>query len=79
MFAQKFSSYLGYTVFWIIPVNSDRDFFVQEINDQRHANEILAEDEIDFLEIDESSEEGQEYLEAIAAESIAQLGYSLVL
>ena len=42
-----------------------------------YANEILAEDKIDFLKIDESSEEGQEYLEAIAEESIAQLGYFL--
>jgi len=42
-----------------------------------YANEILAEDGIDFLEIDESSEEGREYLDAIAEESIAQLGYFL--
>ena len=42
-----------------------------------YANEILAEDEIDFLDIDEDSEEGKEYLEAIAEESIAQLGYFL--
>jgi type I restriction enzyme M protein len=42
-----------------------------------YANEILAEDEVDFLEIDESSEEGQEYLAAISEESIAELGYFL--
>lgn len=42
-----------------------------------YANEILAEDGIDFLEINQDSEEGQEYLEAIAEESIAQLGYFL--
>jgi len=42
-----------------------------------YANEILAEDKIDFLELDESSAEGQEYLEAIKEESIAQLGYFL--
>lgn len=42
-----------------------------------YANGILAEDGIDFLEIDESSEEGQEYLEAIKEESIAELGYFL--
>lgn len=42
-----------------------------------YANEILAEDGIDFIEIDETSEDGQEYLEAIAEESIAQLGYFL--
>ncbi|CBN55376.1 type I restriction-modification system subunit M [Kamptonema sp. PCC 6506] len=42
-----------------------------------YANGVLAEDGIDFLEIDESSEEGQEYLEAIKEESIAELGYFL--
>ena len=42
-----------------------------------YANGILAEDGIDFLEIDESSEEGKEYLEAIKEESIAELGYFL--
>lgn len=42
-----------------------------------YANEILAEDEIDFLEVDEDSEEGQEYLKALAEESIDNLGYFL--
>lgn len=42
-----------------------------------YANEILAEDGLDFLAIDEDSEEGKEYLEAIKEESIAQLGYFL--
>ncbi len=42
-----------------------------------YANEILAEDGLNFLAIDENSEEGKEYLEAIAEESIAQLGYFL--
>ncbi|MBD2317664.1 type I restriction-modification system subunit M [Phormidium tenue] len=41
------------------------------------ANGILAEDKIDFLGLDESSAEGQEYLEAIKEESIAGLGYFL--
>jgi len=41
------------------------------------ANGILAEDKIDFLGLDESSAEGQEYLEAIKEESIAELGYFL--
>jgi len=41
------------------------------------ANGILAEDKIDFLGLDESSVEGQEYLEAIKEESIAGLGYFL--
>lgn len=53
--------------------------FYKYLSERQHlyANEILAEDEIDFLEVDEESEEGQEYLEAIAEESIAQLGYFL--
>ena len=42
-----------------------------------YADEILAEDDIEFLEIDEESEEGQEYLAAIREESITQLGYFL--
>ena len=41
------------------------------------ANKILEEDKIDFLELDESSAEGQEYLEAIKEESIGRLGYFL--
>ena len=43
----------------------------------RYANEILSEDGIDFLAIDESSKEGEEYLEAIAEESVDKLGYFL--
>jgi type I restriction enzyme M protein len=35
-----------------------------------YANEVLAEDGIDFLKLDESSNERQEYLEAIKEESI---------
>lgn len=42
-----------------------------------YANEILAEDDLDFLEIEEESETGQEYLAAIKEESIAELGYFL--
>lgn len=42
-----------------------------------YANQMLAEDGIDFLEIDENSEEGQEYLAAIKEESIEQLGFFL--
>ena len=41
------------------------------------ANGILAEDGIEFTEIDGSSAEGREYLEAIGEESIAELGYFL--
>ncbi|RCJ38143.1 type I restriction-modification system subunit M [Nostoc punctiforme NIES-2108] len=53
--------------------------FYKYLSERQHlyANEILAEDKIDFLELDESSEEGQEYLEAIKEESIAELGYFL--
>ncbi|MFN6485403.1 MULTISPECIES: type I restriction-modification system subunit M [unclassified Nostoc] len=53
--------------------------FYKYLSERQHlyANDILAEDGIDFLELDESSEEGQEYLEAIKEESIAELGYFL--
>ena len=53
--------------------------FYKYLSERQHlyANEILAEDRIDFLELDESSDEGQEYLEAIKEESIAELGYFL--
>ncbi|ANV91281.1 type I restriction-modification system subunit M [Picosynechococcus sp. PCC 8807] len=53
--------------------------FYKYLSERQHlyANEILAEDGIDFLEIDEESEEDQEYLAAIAEESIEQLGYFL--
>ncbi|HYW18164.1 MAG TPA: type I restriction-modification system subunit M [Nodularia sp. (in: cyanobacteria)] len=53
--------------------------FYKYLSERQHlyANDILAEDKIDFLELDESSEEGQEYLEAIKEESIAELGYFL--
>ena len=53
--------------------------FYKYLSERQHlyANEILAEDEIDFLDIDEDSEDGQEYLEALKEESIAQLGYFL--
>ncbi len=53
--------------------------FYKYLSERQHlyANDILAEDRIDFLELDESSEEGQEYLEAIKEESIAELGYFL--
>ncbi|BDD00745.1 type I restriction-modification system subunit M [Persicobacter psychrovividus] len=41
------------------------------------ANRILAEDGIEYQAIDETSEEGQEYLEAVNDEAIADLGYFL--
>src|SRR4028119_1703871 len=53
--------------------------FYKYLSERQHlyANEILAEDEIDFLKLDESSEDGKEYLAAIAEESITELGYFL--
>ncbi|MEG4962649.1 MULTISPECIES: type I restriction-modification system subunit M [unclassified Microcoleus] len=53
--------------------------FYKYLSERQHlyANEILAEDKIDFLKLDESSAEGQKYLEAIKEESIAHLGYFL--
>ena len=41
------------------------------------ANEILSEDDIKYKTIDESSDDGKEYLEAVKEESILQLGYFL--
>jgi len=42
-----------------------------------YANSILTSDGILFTEIDESTDEGQEYIEAIREESLAKLGYFL--
>ena len=42
-----------------------------------YANSILTSDGIQFTEIDESTKEGQEYIEAIREESLAKLGYFL--
>ena len=42
-----------------------------------HADHILEEDSILFVNIDEQSIEGQEYLEAIKEDSLEQLGYFL--
>jgi type I restriction enzyme M protein len=44
---------------------------------ESYADAILAEDDIDYLALDEQSEQGQEYLEAIRDESIEQLGFFL--
>lgn len=43
----------------------------------QYANDILSEDEIDFVEIDETGEDGQEMLVAIQEEAMAELGYFL--
>jgi type I restriction enzyme M protein len=42
-----------------------------------YADDILAEDGIKYLEIDENSDDGKEYLEAIREEAIEKLGYFL--
>jgi type I restriction enzyme M protein len=42
-----------------------------------YANEVLKEDGINYNSVDENTEEGQEYLEAIKHESIDSLGYFL--
>ena len=42
-----------------------------------HANEILSEDEIKYEDIDEQSDEGREYLDAVREDAILQLGYFL--
>ncbi len=44
---------------------------------ETYADDILAEDDIDYISIDENSEQGKEYLEAIREESIEQLGFFL--
>jgi type I restriction enzyme M protein len=44
---------------------------------QQYADEILKEDGIHFADIDESTADGQEMLEAIAEESLGRLGYFL--
>lgn len=43
----------------------------------RYANHMLSADGIDFMEIDADSEEGKQFLEAIAEETIKELGYFL--
>jgi type I restriction enzyme M protein len=43
----------------------------------RYADSVLEEDDIQFLSIDENSEEGLEYLEAIREASLEALGYFL--
>jgi type I restriction enzyme M protein len=44
---------------------------------QNYADHILQEDNLLYVNIDEQSEEGQEYLDAIKEDSIEQLGYFL--
>lgn len=53
--------------------------FFKYLSEQLHefANTILAEDGIDFIAIDETTEDGQEMLKAISEESIEELGYFL--
>jgi type I restriction enzyme M protein len=42
-----------------------------------YADNILSEDGIDFTQIEEGSNDGEEYLDAVRAESIDELGYFL--
>jgi len=53
--------------------------FYKYLSEKMHlyANKILAEDNLDYLRIDEQSNEGREYLEAVRQESLEQLGYFL--
>ena len=53
--------------------------FYKYLSERLHlyANKILEQDGIDFLSIDESSDEGQQYLDAISEASIDALGYFL--
>ena len=53
--------------------------FYKYLSERQHlyANKILEEDDLDFLDINEDSEEGKQYLEAIAEDSIHRLGYFL--
>ncbi|MBT4837680.1 MAG: type I restriction-modification system subunit M [Methylococcales bacterium] len=50
-------------------------YLSEKMND--YADEILAEDDIKYLSIDETTDEAQEYLDAIKEESIDKLGYFL--
>lgn len=53
--------------------------FFKYLSEQLHsfANGILSEDGIDFIDIDESDEDGQDMLAAISEESVQELGYFL--
>lgn len=53
--------------------------FYKYLSERMHlfANEILEQDGMTYDEIDETTEEGQEYLEAIKEEALEQLGFFL--
>jgi len=53
--------------------------FYKYLSEKLHsyANQILEQDEVDFLYIDEDSSDGEAYLNAIAEESVNKLGYFL--
>jgi type I restriction enzyme M protein len=53
--------------------------FYKYLSEKMHlyANDILSEDGIKYKEIDESSADGKEYLEAIRDEALGKLGYFL--
>lgn len=53
--------------------------FYKYLSEKMHiyANGILEADGIDYLDIDEDTDEGQAYLEAVQVEAVEQLGYFL--
>lgn len=53
--------------------------FYKYLSERLHlyANSVLAADEIDFSDIDETTDEGKAYLEAVADAAISALGYFL--
>lgn len=53
--------------------------FYKYLSEKMHiyADEILKEDGIKYLDIDENTEEGKEYLEAVKEEAVLKLGYFL--
>jgi len=53
--------------------------FYKYLSEKMHlyANQILSEDGKDYLDIEEETKEGREYLEAVRTESVIQLGYFL--
>ena len=53
--------------------------FYKYLSEKMHlyANAILEEDEIKYLDIEEATEDGQEYLEAVQEDAVLELGYFL--
>lgn len=53
--------------------------FYKYLSEKMHiyANKILEQDNIEYLDLDESTEDGKEYLEAVKVEAVESLGYFL--